>query len=127
MYLVRIATQRKLSNRIPAEYSEYSLLGPLESVPYPARPAFAGMTQDSSEQFMHFEAKSSQTCISKRLEDTLTTVKSLRGLRGGAKKELLAVKSVLLLDICQTNQVGFGHIIIRSFQSFRGGTKTTKK
>ena len=53
-------------------------------------------------------------------KDTLTTVKSSRRLRGGAKKGKMAHESEVLFDDCQVNEVGFGHIVVWCFRLFEG-------
>ena len=53
-------------------------------------------------------------------KDTLTTVKSLRGLRGGAKKGKMAPENMVNFDDCQVNEVGFGHIVVWCFRLFEG-------
>ena len=56
-------------------------------------------------------------------KDTLTTVKSLRRLRGGSKKGKLAPESPVLFDDCQVNEVGFGHIVVWCFRLVEGSQR----
>ena len=53
-------------------------------------------------------------------KDTLTTVKSPRRLRGGAKKEAFVTRKRRDFDDGQVNEVGFGPIVVWCFRLFEG-------
>ena len=45
---------------------------------------------------------------------------SLRGLKGGRKKRAFGSLDVIRFDDCQTNEMGFGHIVFDVFDFFEG-------
>ena len=68
----------------------------------------------------HAESDPRELVLVRDWKDTLTTVKSSRRLRGGAKKGAFEARKRLAFDDCQVNEVGFGHIVVWCFRFFEG-------